>query len=100
MALGNPLHVAEIDMIIIVYLILLRSDEYAAYKSESTPFHLKDNAFICLCCVFLATAMEKNPQSVNFVTLIFTTHKNGVMLKIGHTESGDHLFCPKADLFC
>ena len=59
-------------------------------KSDSTLFRLKDTAFRCSRIVFATTAMEGNLQAANFVTMTFTTQKNGVRGgKIGHKASGD-----------
>ena len=64
---------AERNMIIIAYFLLLHPGEYTASKAESTPFRLEYNTFSCACCIFAATATEGDRQAANFVTLTFTT---------------------------
>ena len=47
----------------------------------------------------MAKATEGDLQAANFVTLTFTTQKNGIRdEKIGHNASGDPLLCPKVAL--
>ena len=65
-------------MIMVLYLFLFHSGEYTGSKSDRTMFHLKDIAFSCGCSVLLATATEEDLQAATFVTLTFTTQKNGV----------------------
>ena len=77
------------DMIIIAYFLLIHPGEYTESKSESTLFRLKDNAFSCICSVFASTDMASDLSFTKFVTLTFTTQKNGARKKKGHKASGD-----------
>ena len=87
MASGDHLIIAEKYIIIIAFFFLLHYSEYMASKSESTPFRLKDTKCSCVHSIFADTATESDIQAANFVTLTFTTHKNGNMERgIGHNN--------------
>ena len=91
----------ESDIITISYFFLIYPVKYTDSNSESTLFHLEDNAYSCGCIVFAATSTARDLQAANFVTLTFKTHKDGVRGGGGirHKVFGDPLLCPKADLF-
>ena len=77
-ASGDPLLMTEKNMIIITYFLLLYPGECTVSKSESTPFRLKETAFICGHSVFATMAKKGYLQAAIIFTLTFMTHKNGV----------------------
>ena len=83
---------AEINIIILTYFLLLCPGYYTGSKSDCNPFRLKDTAFSCIHSIFAATATAIKSQAYNFVTLTFKTQKNGVRGgDIGHKASSDPL---------
>ena len=86
---------AVTDMIIIAFFFLLRPGYYTCKKSDRLPFRLPDVTFSVGCTVFgtsTATATNNEFAAAIFVTLVFTTQKNGVLgEKIGHGGTGDLL---------
>jgi hypothetical protein len=88
--------IAVADMICLAFFFLLRPGEYTGTKSTSTPFRL--------CDVELRTgAIRHNVLTTpiptllaaTFVTLTFTTQKNGVRGEVmGLARSGSPTFCP------
>ena len=95
--LGDPLLMAERNMIIIAYFFSLCPGEYMFSKSERTKFYLKSTAFSCGCRVFAATSFAGDLQASNFTTINFRTQKSSARKK-GHKASGDSLLCLKLDL--
>jgi hypothetical protein len=88
------------DMICLAFFFLLRPGEYTGTPSETTPFTLHD----VQCWIghqrYLATTIPINDLTrVTFVTLTFTTQKNGVRGEvIGLGRSGNPHLCPVAAL--
>jgi hypothetical protein len=87
---------AVADMITLAFFFLLRPGEYTGTASDTTPFTLHD----VQCWIgqqrFLATTipLEDLPR-VTFVSLTFTTQKNGVRGEvIGLGRSGNPVLCP------
>jgi hypothetical protein len=83
-------------MICLAFFFLLRPGEYTGTPSETTPFTLQD----IQCWVgqqrYLATTipLDELPR-LTFVTLTFTTQKNGVRGEvIGLGRSGNPALCP------
>ena len=98
-ALGDPILMVECNIIIIAYFFLLRAGEYTESKSEIISLRLEDNTFSWSRSVFLSTATASDIQAANFVTIPFTTQKNGVRGEnIGHKTSSDPLLWNKAAL--
>jgi hypothetical protein len=87
---------AVADMICLAFFFLLRPGEYTGTPSDTTPFCLQD----VQCWVgqqrFLATTIPLDDlQRITFVTLTFTTQKNGVRGEvIGLGRSGNPVLCP------
>lgn len=85
------------DMICLAFFYLLRPGEYSGHPDqESTPFRLMDTVFyIGAQRLNTSTATDAQLNSATFVTLEFTTQKNGVAGEvIGHGLSGNPTFCP------
>ena len=88
----GPVIQAEFDVIIITYLFLRIHGDYSSSKSVSTHFRTEDFPFSCNLRVFTTTATGANLQAAKFVTLTFTSQKNGVRGKnIDHKISGNPL---------
>jgi len=89
------LHAAA-NMMTLAFFFLLRPGEYTGAASDSTPFRFQD--------VTLLSGNTKLPiftapltvlDTATFVTLEFTTQKNGVRGEvIGLARSGNPTFCP------
>ena len=77
---------AEFNIIVIDYSFLLRPSEYTGSKSNITLFRLRDTAFSCGRNFFVAIATASKLPAANFVTLTFSTHKNGVGGGKYHTQ--------------
>lgn len=84
------------DMICLAFFFLLRPGEYTGTKSDTTPFTLND----VQCWIgqqrYLATTIPLlDLPRVTFISLTFTTQKNGVRGEvIGLSRSGDFSLCP------
>jgi len=89
-----PLFSATADMIIIAFFFLLRPGEYT--DNNNHPFRLQDvQLFIGPTRLSLATASVEQLRQARFVSLTFTTQKNGVRNEvIGLACSGDPYLCP------
>jgi hypothetical protein len=93
---NDPITQALADMICLAFFFLLRPGEYTGTVTITQPFACRDVSF------FLgdhrldkATATADQLYSATFVTLEFTTQKNGVRGEvIGLGRSGDPSFCP------
>jgi hypothetical protein len=83
-------------MIILAFFFLLRPGEYTGTASDTTPFTLQDVQVWIGQQRFLATSIPVADLSrVTFVTLTFTTQKNGVRGEvIGLGRSGNPVLCP------
>jgi hypothetical protein len=84
------------DMIILAFFFLLRPGEYTGTPSDTTPFTLQDVQLWIGQQRFLATTIPIADLSrVTFVSLTFTTQKNGVRGEvIGLGRSGNPVLCP------
>eukprot|EP00980_Cylindrotheca_fusiformis_P025481 scaffold13823_cov108-Cylindrotheca_fusiformis.AAC.1 len=84
------------DMLCLAFFFLLRPGEYTGHRTETSPFRLMDTTFF-LGGLRLDTrsAPPHRLLSATFVTLEFTTQKNGVRGEvIGHGLSRNPSFCP------
>lgn len=83
-------------MICLAFFFLLRPGEYTATTSESTPFRLGDVGLSSGgTYVNVFTAPDEDLDAADFVTLTFTTQKNGVRGEvIGLGPSGNANLCP------
>jgi hypothetical protein len=86
---------AVADMIAIAFFFLLRPGEYTAPTADNTPFKLNDVQFwVGMRRVTGLLSTENDRQSATFVTLEFTTQKNGVCGEvIGLGRSGNPFLC-------
>jgi hypothetical protein len=93
---GNPVTQAFADMICLAFFFLLRPGEYTGTTSASQPFLLRDvQLFLGGNRLALSTAPPDHLLSATFVTLEFTTQKNGVRGEVvGLGRSGDPSLCP------
>jgi hypothetical protein len=84
------------DMITLAFFFLLRPGEYTGTPSDTTPFTLQDVQLWIGQQRFLATTIPIADLSrVTFVSLTFTTQKNGVRGEvIGLGRSGNPVLCP------
>jgi hypothetical protein len=84
------------DMIILAFFFLLRPGEYTGASPDAQPFRLCDIALsVGNTKLDLASASDSSLFGATFVTLEFTTQKNGVRGEvIGLGRSGDPLCCP------
>ena len=84
------------DMICLAFFFLLRPGEYTGTITASQPFQLRDvRFFLGNLALSNTTATDAQLLSASFVTLEFTTQKNGVRGEvIGLGRSGDPHFCP------
>jgi hypothetical protein len=89
---------AVVDMIIVAFFFLLRPGEYTGSSSNTTPFALKDTQlFIGRERIAPAQYSEPLFDLADFVTLEFTTQKNGVRGEvIGLGCTGDYFSPVKA----
>lgn len=87
---------AVADMITIAFFFLLRPGEYLGSSKDTTPFALQDVEFHVGRQRYPArTATIAQIRPATFVTLEFTTQKNGVKGEVvGLSASGDPHFCP------
>jgi hypothetical protein len=83
-------------MITLAFFFLLRPGEYTGTPSDTTPFTLQDVQLWIGQQRFLATTIPIADLSrVTFVSLTFTTQKNGVRGEvIGLGRSGNPVLCP------
>ena len=97
-AAGDPVACAFADMICLGFFFLLRPGEYAGTSPSSQPFRACDiHLFLGTVRLNVATAPAAHLLAATFVTLEFTTQKNGVRGEVvGLGRSGDPLFCPVA----
>ena len=84
------------DMIILAFFFLLRPGEYTGTSNDAQPFRLCDIALsVGNTKLDLSSASDSSLFGATFVTLEFTTQKNGVRGEvIGLGRSGDPLCCP------
>jgi hypothetical protein len=84
------------DMICLAFFFLLRPGEYTGTASSTQPFQLRDvRFFLGGLPLSTATAPAAHLLAATFVSLEFTTQKNGVRGEvIGLGRSGDTQFCP------
>ena len=92
----NPATLACADMMCLAFFFLLRPGEYTGTVTSTQPFQLRDvRFFLGNLALSTLTATPDQLLSATFVTLEFTTQKNGVRGEvIGLGRSGDPLFCP------
>jgi hypothetical protein len=95
-ATATPGNLAIADMICIAFFFLLRPGEYTISRGESTPFRNCDVQFrLGNRRLHPVTATAGEIRSATFVTLTFTTQKNGVRGEvIGLGRSGHPHLCP------
>jgi hypothetical protein len=93
---GDPINQALADMICLAFYFLLRPGEYTGTASATQPFSYRDiSFFLGDHRLATATATAEHLLAATFVTLEFTTQKNGVRGEvIGLGRSGDPHFCP------
>ena len=96
---GDIFELAVADMAMIALFYLCRPGEYAAttsLSSRSDPFRLQDVECAVHHGVFRASMVDMAHISlVHFISLVFTTQKNGVLgEKIGHGKSNELYACP------
>jgi hypothetical protein len=93
---GDAVNQALADMLCLAFFFLLRPGEYTGTKSDTQPFQLRDvKFFLGNLPLPPATAPPDQLLGASFVTLEFTTQKNGVRGEvIGLGRSGDPQFCP------
>eukprot|EP00980_Cylindrotheca_fusiformis_P029345 scaffold23366_cov215-Cylindrotheca_fusiformis.AAC.1 len=94
---ATPLSQCIADMLCLGFFFLLRPGEYTGSAStDSSPFRLADITFyLGGLRLDTATTSDARLQSATFVTLEFTSQKNGVRGEvIGHGLSGNPSFCP------
>jgi hypothetical protein len=93
---NDPVTQAFADMICLAFFFLLRPGEYTGTTSATQPFAFRDvNFFLGNLRLDPATASTDSLLNATFVTLEFTTQKNGVRGEvIGLGRSGDPSFCP------
>jgi len=87
---------AVADMTALAFFFLLRPGEYTGTPSDTRPFHLAEvQLWIGQCRHQAHTIGLVDLDRVTFVTLTFTTQKNGVRGEvIGLGRSGNPTFCP------
>lgn len=93
---NSPNQHCTADMIIIAFFFLLRPGEYSFSKTDSDPFLLADVQFwIGHQRLNTMTATHSQLLQATFVSLTFTTQKNGVRGEvIGLACSGELFLCP------
>jgi hypothetical protein len=92
---GDQISLAVSDLSYLAFFWLLRPGEYCS-SSDSHPFRLRDvQLFIGNARLDPLTCALADLARVTFVTLTFTTQKNGVRGEIiGHARSGHLYACP------
>jgi hypothetical protein len=95
-AAQDPVALAFADMVCLAFFFLLRPGEYAGTSPSSQPFRAQDvHLFLGAVRLDFATAPPAQLLAATFVTLEFTTQKNGVRGEVvGLGRSGDPHFCP------
>ena len=94
---GNSAHLqATADMIALAFFFLLRPGEYTSTSASSTPFCFQDaQLYIGSQRLCKNTANANQLLSATFVTLEFTTQKNGRKGEVvGLSRSKDPHLCP------
>jgi len=93
---GSNFDLARADMTCLAFFFLLRPGEYTGDSPTAHPFLLRDVRFFMGNLVLPhLTAPSDQLQNATFVTLEFTSQKNGVRGEvIGLGRSGDSHFCP------
>ena len=98
----TPRNIAIRYLAWVAFFLLLITGQYCKGGTDTTqpPFRLKDVQFsIGQQPYNAATASNAVLAQVNFVSLIFTTHKNGVNGEsIGHGRTGHPQLCPVASM--
>jgi len=92
---GDDISLAVADLGYMAFFWLLRPGEYCS-SSDSHPFRLQDvQLFINSVRIDPLTCDPAGLARVTFVTLTFTTQKNGIRGEIiGHARSHHHHACP------
>ena len=92
----NPEAQAIADMICLAFYFLLRPGEYTGNPSNTTPFTIADvQCYIGQQRITAPLLTLQHLPRLTFVTLTFTTQKNGVRGEvIGLGRSGDPILCP------
>ena len=100
----TPINIAISNLTWVAFFFLLRPGEYCRGCTNTTqhPFSLKDvQFFIGQQPYNAATASKDVLAQADFVSLLFTTQKNGVKGKsIGHGHTGHPQGCPVAAIHC
>jgi len=93
---NSAFELARADMACLAFFFLLRPGEYTGNSPTSHPFLFQDvRFFLGNLALQPATASIDHLLTSTFVTLEFTTQKNGVRGEvIGLGRSGDPHFCP------
>lgn len=96
MAEGGELSLALMDMMWIAFFFLLRPGEYLQPAVDSHPFRLQDvRLYKASTPLNLSTCSSTDIEHATFVSLTFTTQKNGTRGElIGHGLSGAPIACP------
>ena len=99
---GSPQDYAIADLAWIAFFFLLRPGEYYAGGTDTvtTPFNLRDIQFLVGNQPFQATtASAATCAAATFVSILFTTQKNGVKGEsIGHGATGNPRACAVASI--
>jgi hypothetical protein len=92
----TPFDQAQADLICLAFFFLLRPGEYAGASSDARPFLFSNvHLFFGNQRLDSATAPADHLLTATFVTLEFTSQKNGVAGEVmGLGRSGDPNFCP------
>lgn len=95
---SSPHRLATVDMLIVGFFFLMRPGEHCNSGSGAHPFTAKDVImYQGLTPIDLLQATPEELQAATFVTLTFTTQKNGVAgERIGHGRSHHSRCCPVA----
>ena len=92
------------DLAWVAFFFLLRPGEYCAGDTDTvtTPFNLRDIQFFVGNQPFQATtASSATCAAATFLSLLFTTQKNGVKGEsIGHVATGNPRACAVAAIWC
>jgi hypothetical protein len=87
---------AVAKLICLAFFFLLRPGEYTGTPSDTTPFCLQDvQCWVGHQCFLATTIPLADLQCITFITLTFSTQKNGVRGEvIGLGRSGNPVLCP------